>query len=250
MRDVPHDREIMRDEEIGYSEIALQVLHKIDDLSPHRDVEGGDRLVSHNERGLQRQGPGDADPLALSAGKAVRIAVGGIAGQSHALQQFGNGGTRLLCGSGEAVDDKRFRYDARDLHARIERRIGILQDDLHARTQASQRLATEMGNVLAAEDNPALRSGNAAEHRTADGRLAGAGFAYKTKRFARCQVEAHIADGIDAPAFAEKSAGREFVIDGEAGNRKHGGDRHTASLHACSPALRQATVPAPTARRT
>jgi hypothetical protein len=32
VRDVPHDREIVRDEEVGQPELALQILQQVDDL--------------------------------------------------------------------------------------------------------------------------------------------------------------------------------------------------------------------------
>ena len=49
VRDVTHDAEIVRDEEIRDTQIALQVGQKIEDLRLHRDVERGDRLVGDEQ---------------------------------------------------------------------------------------------------------------------------------------------------------------------------------------------------------
>jgi serine kinase of HPr protein (carbohydrate metabolism regulator) len=71
---VLHHGEVVGDEQIGKAEAALQVLQQVDDLRLDRDVEGGDRLVAHDQVGIDRQRAGDADALALAAGELVRIA--------------------------------------------------------------------------------------------------------------------------------------------------------------------------------
>ena len=68
-------RQVVGDEQVGQVELGLQVLHQVDDLGPDRHVEGRDRLVGDDEVGLDRQGAGDADALALAAGELVRVAV-------------------------------------------------------------------------------------------------------------------------------------------------------------------------------
>ena len=49
--DVPHHREVVRDEDVGQPEVALQVGEQVDDLRLDGDVERGDRLVADDERG-------------------------------------------------------------------------------------------------------------------------------------------------------------------------------------------------------
>ena len=72
MRD---DREVVRDEEIGQAELALQVAQQIEHLRLDRDVERGDRLVADDQLRVRRERAGDADALPLAAGELVRIAV-------------------------------------------------------------------------------------------------------------------------------------------------------------------------------
>ena len=73
--DVADHRQVVGDEQVGEIEPVLELLEQVDDLRLDRDVEGRDRLVGDDQVGLQRERPGDADPLALPAGELVRIAV-------------------------------------------------------------------------------------------------------------------------------------------------------------------------------
>ena len=68
---VADDREIVRDEEVGEPQLALQVGEQIEDLRPDRDVERRDRLVADDEVGMQGDGAGNADALALTAGEVA-----------------------------------------------------------------------------------------------------------------------------------------------------------------------------------
>jgi len=57
----------MRDEEIREPEGLLQVPHQVRHLGGDGDVEGGKRLVGHDELGLESEHPGDRDPPLLAA---------------------------------------------------------------------------------------------------------------------------------------------------------------------------------------
>ena len=73
--EVPHDREVVGDEQERDVELPLQVLEQVDDLRLDRHVERGDRLVGDQQLGVQGQRAGDADALALAAGELVGVAV-------------------------------------------------------------------------------------------------------------------------------------------------------------------------------
>ena len=74
IRHVVHHREVVGDEEIGQSELALQVLQEVEHLRLHRYVQGGHRLIAYQQLGIQGESARDADALALSAREAVGIA--------------------------------------------------------------------------------------------------------------------------------------------------------------------------------
>src|SRR5437667_11285754 len=73
--DVADHGEVMRNEQVGDPELALESLKKVDDLGLDRDVQRAYRFVTDNEIGFNGQRPGDADALALSAREFVRVAV-------------------------------------------------------------------------------------------------------------------------------------------------------------------------------
>ncbi len=62
---------VVRDEKIGEAEFALQLDQQLEHPRLHRDVEGRDRLVEHDDFGVEHQGAGDAEALALAAGELV-----------------------------------------------------------------------------------------------------------------------------------------------------------------------------------
>ena len=72
--DVPDDEKVVGDEEVRQPQALLELLKHIDDLGLDGDVQRGDGLVADDEVRIDRQGPGDADALALAAGKFVGVA--------------------------------------------------------------------------------------------------------------------------------------------------------------------------------
>ncbi len=72
VRDMLDDGQVVGDKEIGQVTLFLQALEQVDDLRLNRNVQRGDRLVADDELRVQRQGAGNADTLALAAGKFVR----------------------------------------------------------------------------------------------------------------------------------------------------------------------------------
>ena len=90
VRDVPHHGQVVRNEEEGDAELVLQVVEQVDDAGLNRHVEGGDRLVEDQQLGLEHEGPGDADALALAARELVGVAVGVVRLEAHQLEHLGD----------------------------------------------------------------------------------------------------------------------------------------------------------------
>ena len=67
--DVLNDAEVVRDEEISQFQLFLQVLQQVENLRLDRDIKGGDRLIGDDQARVRRQGAGNADALALTAGR-------------------------------------------------------------------------------------------------------------------------------------------------------------------------------------
>ena len=101
------DADVVGDEEVGEAELVLEVVEQVDDLRLDRDVEGRDRLVGDDQLRLQRQRPGDPDPLPLAAGELVREAVVVLGREADPLEQLldpraqlGAGGDALQLAAG------------------------------------------------------------------------------------------------------------------------------------------------------
>jgi hypothetical protein len=83
--DVPDHTEIVRDKQVGQSHFPLQILHQIQDLRLNRHVQRRYRLVSDNQLGVQHQGTGNSDTLALTTAELMRITAGMIAAEADDL---------------------------------------------------------------------------------------------------------------------------------------------------------------------
>ena len=90
---------IMRHKDDGYSGL-VELLEHVQDFNTGVRIEVARRLIGENERRAINQGPGDRDPLLLTARHLRRVVIGST-GHSHALQQ-GVSQPRGL-GSGTAV---------------------------------------------------------------------------------------------------------------------------------------------------
>ena len=91
---VPDNRQVVGDHEEGQARALLQVLHQVEDLGLDRHVEGRDRLVGHDQLGLEGQGPGQPDALALAARELVGVAVHRLGAQADLLSRLT---TRARC---------------------------------------------------------------------------------------------------------------------------------------------------------
>ena len=128
--DMFHHAQIMRHKQIAQAKPVLQIKQEIDDLRLHRHIKGRDRFIRHNQRRVERQGPRDADALALSAGKGMWKAVHIGGGQADKIEQFTY--TRAaLAFIVHAVDQQGFGNQIAHHHARIERGERVLEDHLH-----------------------------------------------------------------------------------------------------------------------
>ena len=69
----PHHVQVVRDHEQAHPALALEIEEEVQDLGLHRDVERRGRLVADHELGIERERPGDPDPLALPARELGRV---------------------------------------------------------------------------------------------------------------------------------------------------------------------------------
>jgi hypothetical protein len=85
----------MADEKEGHAHFVLQFLEECKDAGLHTHIQRRDAFIGDDQIGLQGEGAGDADPLALPAGKFVGIAVELIFRQADAADQVGGAGALI-----------------------------------------------------------------------------------------------------------------------------------------------------------
>ena len=189
----------MRDKEIGQAQLFLQVVQQVDHLGLNGHVQRGDGLVADNEFGLDGQSPGNADSLALAAGKLMGEPAGMLPVQTHQLQQLIDALPALL-GIIHLVNDHAFLDNGGNRHSGIQGGVGILEDDLRlfgiveaVRSLFQVYIFTFIGNFT-------LGRGINPHSHTAQGGLSAAGFSHQAHGFALHNVKGHVVHGFQDTA--------------------------------------------------
>ncbi len=73
VRNVFHDGQIVRNEQIRESKLLLQIRKQVENLRLNGAIQCGNRLVANHKLRLERERPRNRNPLPLPAGKLVRI---------------------------------------------------------------------------------------------------------------------------------------------------------------------------------
>ena len=193
--DVLHHGEIMRDKDVGKAKPVLQVAQQIEDLRTDRYVQRGYRLVADDQFRFDRQRARNGDALALAAGKFVRVAAREARLQPDQMQQFGDPFATARARH-EIVQRQRFAQDPADGHARVERGVGVLEDDLGIPAEAAQLAGIQGQQIAALEADTAGIRLDQPEHQPAHGRFSASGFADQRQRLAGVEAKA---DPVDRP---------------------------------------------------
>ena len=166
-----------------------------------RDVQGRHRLVEHDQRRVQRQRARDADPLPLAAGELVRKPVGVLRAEPDGPQQLLDAQASVLAAV-QAVDAQRLGDDLAHGHPRVQRGVGVLEDDLDLAADGTHLLAAVVRDVLAVEDDPTRGRLEQLHDRAAERRLAATRLPDDSERLApkNREIDAvhrlHLADGV------------------------------------------------------
>ncbi len=181
--DIRNDTHVVGDHQHGHMTLGAELFHQFQDLGLDRHVERGRRLVGDDEFRFRTQGERDHDPLAHTAGKLVRILLDPFRriGNADRVDQFDGSSPGLVPGQRQMGADGFHQLGFHRLE-RIERGERILKD--HADLPAAQQpflLFRQAVDPLAVEIDLAFGYatgfGEEADHRIADGGLAGTAFA-------------------------------------------------------------------------
>ena len=153
--DVANDGELMRDKNHRQVEFPEKLCQQVEDLRLNGDVERRYGLICDENARARRKRTRDRDPLPLAAGKLTRVALGRARRQPDELEHRFH---VLSCRRAldDAVDQRGLRDRAADLHARVERREGILEHHLHLPANGLELGAREPCDVDPVEDDRAL----------------------------------------------------------------------------------------------
>src|SRR5690606_12564189 len=153
------------------------------------------------EPGLDGERPGDADALALAARELVRVAPGVVGLQAHQLQRLPH--LLLAPGPGGAVGPQPPGDRGAGRGPGVERRVGVLEDDLHLPAQGGELATAGPADVDAVEEHGALVGREQAEEQAAERRLAAARLPHQPEDLAGEDVEV---DAVDGPYVADDLA--------------------------------------------
>ena len=193
--DVFYDGKIVRDENVGEPEPVLQIAQQVQDLRADRHIQRRHRLVADDEFRFHRERAGNGDALALAAGEFVGIATRKARLEPDQAQQFLDPFT-AACGRNQVVQAQGLGQDLAHGHARIERGIGILKDDLRVAAEGAQLVRVQGQEIAALEANVAGIRLDQPQHQPAHGGFAAAGLADQRQRLAGIDAEA---DAVDRP---------------------------------------------------
>lgn len=189
IRDVLNDRKVVADKNVSQSELLLQVLEQVDDLGLHRHVKSAHGFVAHHYLGLEHDGAGDANTLALTAGKLMRVAVLKRKVQTHSLHNLFHASIALGAGFVSVRDVDRLCDNVRHGHARVERAVRILENEFHFLARTNKVIACELGKVLTVEKNLTTCGLGQAQDRLAAGGLAATRLPYDGKGLAALKIK-------------------------------------------------------------
>jgi hypothetical protein len=130
----------------------------------HRDVERRGRLVEEKDVGIEDQGAGDGDALALPARELVGLEVAKLGVEADKTERVGNRGG----GAGKSLVAQGFEELGADRLARVERAVGVLEDHLDGAEEVARSHVRHRG---AGDGDLALVAGIETGDRPEDGRL-------------------------------------------------------------------------------
>ena len=201
----------MRDEEVRQFQSLLQIVEQIQNLRLHRHVERGGRLVQNDEARIQRERARDADALALSAGEFVRETIQMLTAQVHQFEQFDDARGQRFAAQAR-VNDERLGDDVVHGEARVERRVRVLEDDLHFGAAAAHFFRRQLQNVHAVEAHLPERRLFEAQEATRNRALARPRFADKTEAASCADRKTHAVHRFDRPDGAAEHSAAQWIV--------------------------------------
>ena len=166
-------------------ELGREVMQQVEKAYPDRDVDHRDGLIRDDHPRIHRERARDRHALSLPTGKLVWIFEEEVRGrrQANALEQRdhrGAGGAPVCL----LVLGERWRERLRDRAGRIQRRVGILMDELDRASKAREIFTLLLPDVGPLKKEPTARRSEETGEHPAGGRLSTATLADDADRLA------------------------------------------------------------------
>ncbi|CFM38011.1 Uncharacterised protein [Bordetella pertussis] len=195
----------MADEKHGQAQLFLQILEQIQNLRLDRHVQRRGRFVADQEARPGGQRARDADALALAAGEFVRIALRGGCAQADHVEQVGHHAAGLRLAFSQAVKADRLGHDFLHPHARVERRIGILEHHLDlAPERVHPLLVLQAGQVDAVKEHAPVRGRVQAGDQAGHGGFARTRLPHQPEHFALVDRQVDLLDRVQRAPVARQ----------------------------------------------
>ncbi len=207
----------MGDEDHGEPEILTQLLEQVDDLGLDGNIQGGDRFIGDDDLRLNRQGPGDADPLALPPGKLVGIPVEILLLEPHPTHELQHPPSELPR-SNQTVNLQRLADDIPHPHPGIEGRLGVLKDHLHLPAEGEEFVFSQCIQPLSPKGDAPIRGGEQTHEQLGHRRLAAPRFPGQPQGLPFLQPEIDPVHGPQGPLLSQnpppdrKQFGQPFAL--------------------------------------
>ena len=184
-----HHRQVVADEHVRQAQFVLEPGQQVDHLGPDRHVERRRWLVQHKGLRLDSKCTGDGDALSLAAGKLMGVPRPETRGEGDHAEQLVYACAPLRPACDEVVNGQDFAQGRCDGEARVERRKGVLEDELYLAGKDPPARSPVDGS---SHELDAARSGFLeAYQEPAQGGLTAAALADDTERGRCLQGDAH-----------------------------------------------------------
>ena len=176
----------MGDEDVGQTALTLQIVHQVQNLRLNGNVQCGNSFVTDNNPGVDGQSPCDTDSLTLTAGEFGGITIHVLALHIYFFQQVADALSALCLGLQTELF-QRIRHGLIHSEGGVQRRLRILEDDLHFPSCLVQLTVVHLAKISRAIpefiNNLAGSGADQLQDSLTQGGLAAAGFTDNAQSF-------------------------------------------------------------------
>ena len=235
-----HHPDVVGDEEQRERALVAQVEQQLQHLRLHRYVERAGDFVAHHEVGTQAECAGDADALTLPPGELMRVSPQVLASEVHLDQRPCRRLQPVLQALADAVRRHRLGQGGRHREPRVERRGGVLEDELQAAAHGAHVAPAETGELASVEVHLTGGRLHQAQHRASERGLSAARLAHQREDLPPLDAQV---DPVDRPHVSHRAL-EHALADGKVHLQPFEPDQHLRA-RGLAAFLRRCARPAP-----